>query len=1405
MFWILALALAAVTAAWLRYRWVHRLSPRPDESPGLSDRPGPRPWGMHSHQSGAQWLHQIFERSAAKYPDFPALTVAASGETFTYRELDQRAGEISALITPMLDQADQVVAIYMTQDHADAVASHLAILKAGAVQLFIDPETPEAVIQDMLTDAKPVVLLTRGAQPVSTIPCIDLLSCIGTHPGAQLPTKPPAWLDNPADRLASIFYTSGTTGKAKGVECPHAGYINLAKSYASYFDFVAGHDATTLSSSLGYDGSISEIYSAWVAGAEVVMLSKSELRSGPDLLPTLKAREVTALFCPPILLSTLTANPAQDLPYPICRYVIPAGEAFPASLVEPWTEGRRQVINTYGPTEVSTDTSRQMLRPGEPVTIGTPFAGVSYFILSPSDLQPVPIGEAGELCIGGCQLARGYRNLDAVTAEKFITHPSLGRLYRSGDRCHMDPDSGRIHFHGRIDTQLKVRGFRVETQPIESLLQDEFSEIETAVLDCQNDELIAFIKSAQSERPAAGAQTAVALLQAPWIERAQESLRRKFPTYAVPSRYFQVESFNLVPASGKIDRRALPNISAEKMPSRAPPSVSDEDSRSSIDQVDEDVLQICRSVLGDSLSLEDEFINWGAHSIAIAQLSQKLQSNGYPISVRDLLGESKSARGVAALARLRGDAEPERARTIVDEVDELSIEDYQETFPILDFRWFSVLQALGIVILRLPLLLVAVAALGLSDAEAMLLSGDLMSFLILSGVGFGIYLALPFLNLGWVKILKSVESSHSLSLVRPGRYAKFSTIHLRCWWIEQQQSLVLRPAKNMVRSPRIFRWFLQHLGATIANSAHIAQSVELMGPLTLITFAKGAIVQSSAHVSTIRWEQNALVLAEVYVGREGKVGTRATLAAGASLGDESWLTPLSSLDGAAPDRTLLTGVPADAVAAHRLLRRVQRVIGTRPNTVLRETRNVSLQVLLEFALVIAPMGMTALISLQFLGFDAIQSLVRSSGKVLTWEVFGLLGSAIVGIWLSILSSSILVSLFVRLTGGHIGAIDAESISGVMARYRQQKMNQLQQFWTWSLTGQYLRALSGVRFTRIGGSECDTMTNLLPDLLDAGANVFFAHGCFCNVLDEEGPILTLRVLQAPENYFASNNSVSENGALPGNLLLGVSTSLGPYWARQQSRVRPDSARVLAGNPPLEFGAGGLISSAKDGLPSFPVFLMRVLFSDIGSTGAIPGIGIFLGIVLLVWAETLGLGALLSTGLAALMFAVALPLVALLIKWVLVGARWGVDHTTPFWSMRHFTYFLAQDFFFQWSGIFLASAEGTALANPLLRAFGCRIGKRTIFAHPIQAFDWHAVDIGENCIINGQLQLHSFEGRVLTVRRSRIGDETCINQGAMLMGGADIERSVTIRSQALVLKGMHLKSGVHSGNPSQPLDI
>ena len=132
---------------------------------------------------------------------------------------------------------------------------------------------------------------------------------------------------------AVLVFSSGTTGMPKGVECPHAGYVNLALSYADYYDLTPGMDATSLTSSLGYDGSISEMYSAWVSGCAVVMLTKEQIRSGPDLVSVLREAEVTVLFCPPVLLTTLSSTPEVDLPYPLCRYIVPAGEAFPAALV----------------------------------------------------------------------------------------------------------------------------------------------------------------------------------------------------------------------------------------------------------------------------------------------------------------------------------------------------------------------------------------------------------------------------------------------------------------------------------------------------------------------------------------------------------------------------------------------------------------------------------------------------------------------------------------------------------------------------------------------------------------------------------------------------------------------------------------------------------------------------------------------------------------------------------------------------------------------------------------------------------------------------------------------------------------------------------------------------------------
>jgi len=196
------------------------------------------------HQKGVRWLTEIFSRSAKKFPDFTALQIPSTGESLTFAELDARAEEIATALSPYLTGPDQVVAVAMSQDNRQIVASHLAILKAGGTLMFLDTTLPDTLITHMLNDARPVVVLTRGQDQFRDLPTLNVLKL----PESIKRREPPTWLDDPTQRLATIFYTSGTTGVPRGVECPHAGYVNLALSYADYFDLIPGMDATSLTS-----------------------------------------------------------------------------------------------------------------------------------------------------------------------------------------------------------------------------------------------------------------------------------------------------------------------------------------------------------------------------------------------------------------------------------------------------------------------------------------------------------------------------------------------------------------------------------------------------------------------------------------------------------------------------------------------------------------------------------------------------------------------------------------------------------------------------------------------------------------------------------------------------------------------------------------------------------------------------------------------------------------------------------------------------------------------------------------------------------------------------------------------------------------------------------------------------
>jgi non-ribosomal peptide synthetase-like protein len=1405
-----AVFFALAFMAWRRYCRAAEKMPQADTCPySLTDVFGDRHLVNVPHQKGIRWLTEVFSRSAEKYPHLPALQIPYAGESLTFAELDGRAESVAAALSAFLTGPDQVVAVAMTQDNWQIVAAHLGILKAGGTVMFLDTTLPDALITHMLTDAQPAVVLTRGQDKFRDLPTLDVL----TLPERMPRREPPPWLDDPTQRLATIFYTSGTTGMPKGVECPHAGYVNLALSYADYFDLLPGMDATSLTSSLGYDGSISEMYSAWVSGCAVVMLTKEQVRSGPDLVSVLREAEVTVLFCPPVLLTTLTPTPELDLPYPLCRYIVPAGEAFPSALVEPWTRGRRQIINTYGPTEASTDTSRQSLRPGEPITIGSPFANVTYVILEADQLQPLPHGEVGELCIGGVHVARGYRNLPDQTAQKFITHPQFGRLYRTGDKCRIDIQTQRVHFLGRIDAQLKVRGHRVEAQAVEDILQTQFTEIEAAVLDYQNETLVAFVAAPSV---CEGGIAVVTPAPAEWAARVTATLAKRLPAPSVPTKIFLVEKFVMQPVSGKIDRKCLPNLfhllrNAEPetednrwdTPANARNTGNGEvkvpDAKAGMDPECEEVLSICRAVFETPLGLDDGFAEAGGHSILIARLAQKLQSAGWVVPVRALLSDCNTARKVANRPRaLRQGAAPVKSGENSAERDEAAAE-------VLSIGYFTTLQVLFAIFLYSPLMVAFLSFFDFIEFGTIFTTASLWAFII---DGFFLYLlalVMPFASLLWVMTMKFFMGGDIReNNVTPGAYPKWSKMHLRIWCIGRLETMVLLPLRAMYRSAPLMAFVLRQLGATVGDNLQCAHDADLSGPLDLISIEGDVAISTGAYIQTTKWSGQHLHVGPVHLERGCKIGTRAAIANNVTVGRGTWITPLTPILANVGSQEIWEGAPARLNGRCTELKRTAIACQYAYPIWLLETLNVFMQIFLSFWLIVVP---TAAI------FWLARALVPAGEAELSNEYFRVtplseivwhlaLYSFIVS-WVTIVVTSLLGCLFIRWTAVSPGLYPSHGLRGALLMYRMKRLNGIQRLWTWSITGQYLRALAGMHFARFGASECDVMFNIVPEAATADSQVFFSNGCFTNMLDYGAEHFKLRRLDMPRNFFGGNNCVAEYGNFPSNFLLGVSSPGNDIQFRRQMRSRLGEPVTVAGNPPVKFASASFeAENETHRLPDFPLFLTRVFLFDFLSIGMLPITEMIVFPVLYVCLLRLGGHSIASALIALILVEVNLIVLSVAIKKSLIGSEWGANHSTPFWSWRHFAYFFAQDCFFVWCRSPLMFGAGTVLANSILRWMGCHIGYGTIVTRPMQCSDWNAVSFGNDCVIDGFLQFHTFENMMLRVKRTHIQDGCTVAFGATVMGGAVIERDTTLLPLSLVLKEMNMITATYEGSPAEP---
>jgi non-ribosomal peptide synthetase-like protein len=718
---------------------------------------------------------------------------------------------------------------------------------------------------------------------------------------------------------------------------------------------------------------------------------------------------------------------------------------------------------------------------------------------------------------------------------------------------------------------------------------------------------------------------------------------------------------------------------------------------------------------------------------------------------------------------------------------------------------FTTLQVLFLSLLYSPPLIGFLGLIAFSEIGEFFMTANLWEFI---GVGLLMYLlalVLPFASLLWIMVIKLFMGGHMVkNKVTPGVYPKWSRMHLRTWCIGRLERSVLFPLRTMFRSAPLMAYVLRRLGATVGSNLQCALDVEFTGSLNLLSIEDDVAIQTGAYIHMSRWVGQDLHIGPVHLESGCKIGMRAAIANDVTVGRGTWITPLTPILSDVGSEEMWEGAPARFSGRCTQLQRTANTCEVAHPFWVMETLNILMSVFLDFWLIVVPTAVVSWIAVNFIPVKETE-LASEYFKVtplheIVWHM-GLY--AFITTWVAVVLISVLVCLFLRCTSASPGLYSSRGLEGSLLLYRLKKMNQIQRQWTWTITGQYLRALAGMRFPRLGASECDVMFNLVPELAGADSQVFWSNGCFTNMLDYGAEHIKLRQLDMPENFFSGNNCVAEAGQFPSNFLLGASTLGNDIQFRRQMRSRLGEPITVAGNPPVKFASADFEAENRaQKLPSLSLFLSRVFLNDVFSIGILRIADILVYVILYTSLLRLDGHVIVSAFIALILAEVILVVLSAAVKKFLVGSQWGSAHSTPFWSWRHYTYFFTQDCFFAWCIRPLRILTGTVLSNVVLRWMGCQIGKRTLIASPLQAYDWNAVSLGNDCMVNGLLQLHTFENMMLKVKLTEIQDGSTINFGATVMGGAIIEPETTVLPLSLVLKEMRLPTATYEGSPAEP---
>ena len=1282
-------------------------------------------------------LHQIFEVTADQFPHQIALI--CDQESMTYEELEWRANQLAFYLRKKGVKRGSRVAILLERSFEQYIAI-LAIIKAGAAYVPLDPSYPEDRIAYILEDCQVAAIVTARAikKQISSSCTRIYLDQEALEIEAQ-PTRrllPNETGVGPTD-LCYIIYTSGSTGRPKGVMIEHRNVCHFVRAAQTIYQ-ITPQDRIYQGFTTAFDASVEEIWMAFSNGAALVVGTPTFTQAG-NLLPKLLTEAgVTVLSCVPTLLTMFN----EDIP--TLRLLIVGGEDCPKSLVKRWTSPNRRMINTYGPTEATVIATYAECHSDKPVTIGKPLPNYEVYVLD-EELNEVPDGEPGELHIGGPGLARGYVNRDDLTRERFISCSFADRLYKTGDLVRYDKE-GNLVFLGRIDRQVKLRGFRVELSEIEEVL-------------LQSEEVQQAAVSVHEQAP--GLQVLVAYVvprNKGQLDRNQLHfhLKDRLPAYMVPT-YIEIMEELPVLVSGKIDYKNLPPPSkdsvidtAEYIPPKTPIEIK--------------VASVWQEVLNrDKISVESDFFqDLGGHSLFAALVISKLRQ----LPSMENLAISHLYR-YPKIRKLSNFIEKNQSKQ--PNTNQKPLKKRVKSVSSLIYKLTGMAQAITIYFRYL----IAILPLLIPYLFVTQVLGNWTWYTLLIGIAVEFVLYLP-----TIFILAILSKWLLIGRYRAGTYPLWGGYYLR-WWISNQfQSLV--PLAFISGTPLINLYY-RLMGAKVGKNVYIG--TEEIHSYDLIEIGDNTSIGTSSQLLGYTVRDGHLVIGHIKVGANAYIGANAVLSPnvvmedGAQLGEQSLLSENCTI----PAQEYWVGSPAERSqeADPELLQLAKESDSSSSNWT---------QKLLPFGFLL---GILVLIAVPLISLTPGMMIIYLLFPYLgNWQLLGLPLCAAIFIIMLLLQ----VSLIKRILLGKVkeGQYSLHSFFYVR-KWLIDKLLLLSLYLNNSLyatvyTAPVLRLFGAKIGKRV---EVSTVNQISPELLTIEDESFVADAASVGA-----PKIYMNKMLLSETKIGYRTFIGNSAHINGGEKIGNHILLGVLSFPPKDKPMKEQTSWL-GSPAIYLPRRDVntnFSETETYRPTKRLVLMRYLIEFCRVT--LPGT-ISIG---LLWAW-LNIATFALTFLSVPIFVLLSPilnlalalgatLLVVLMKIGFIGSYKKMEK--PLWSTYVWRSELITALYENVTVPLLVNfLLGTPFVGYVLRLFGVKVGKR-VYLGTTYLSEFDLVTIEDYAMINDNttLQTHQFEDRVMKMSSLTIGKHCTVGNGSVVLYDTKMHAYSTLGNLSLLMKGESL---------------